>query len=401
MKIFIVITGSEFTMGLKQEKNSLFISREAVKRGADVIGITIAPDNIYSIQYAVKMALDKADLVIVSGGLGPTEDDMTREAISEAIGVPLIFDKDWLDRIKQALKEQGRQVTDGIKKMAKLPYGAKKVENPVGRALGFIKVLDDVNKAIAAVPGVPSEMRPMVLKLFEMLKMKELAGRIHLFRTFGKPEAEIDQILHDIDGRVLNSSPKGVDVFITDKNSFFLQNKVAVVRERLGELIYTEKEEEMEEVVGRLLREKGLTLSTAESSTGGLISARIVNVPGSSEYFMGSVVSYANRVKTDVLGVSEKDLMEYGAVSEPVAKQMAEGVRKLLKTDIAISDTGIAGPTGATPEKPLGLHYVGYADDSGVKVHRVVFKGERNDVRIAVSQYALNLIRLNCRMKIL
>jgi len=397
MKIFIVITGSEFTMGLKQEKNSLFISREAVKRGGDVIGITVAPDNIYSIQYAVKMALDKADLVIVSGGLGPTEDDITREAISEAIGVPLIFDKDWLEKIKKALKQQGKKITDNIKKMAKIPYGAKRIENPIGKAVGFIKVLDDVNKAIAAVPGVPSEMKPMVLRLFEMLGMKETGDRIHLFRTFGKPEVEIDQLLYDIDGKILNSSPKGVDVFLVDKNSFFLQNKVDVVRERLREFIYTEKEEEMEEVVGRLFTEKGITVSTAESSTGGLISARIINVPGSSKYMMGGVVSYSNQAKESILGVKKEDIEKYGAVSEPVAKQMAEGVRRLLKTDIAVSDTGIAGPTGGTPEKPLGLHYVGYADGSRIEAHKVVFKGERNDIRMAVSQYALNLIRLNLR----
>jgi len=395
MKIFVVITGSEFVMGLKQEKNSLFISREAVKRGGDVIGIITVPDDGYLIQYAVKMALDKADLVIVSGGLGPTQDDITREAISEAIGVPLIFDKDWLEKIKQDLKQQGREITDDIKKMAKIPYGAKRIENPVGRAVGFIKVLDDVNKAIAAVPGIPAEMKPMVLKLFEILGMKETGERIHLFRTFGKPEAEIDQLLNDIDGKILNSSPKGVDIFLIDRNGFFLQNKVDVVRERLRELIYTEKEEEMEEVIGRLLKGKNLTVSTAESSTGGLISARIINVPGSSEYMMGGVVSYSNQAKENILGV--KDIEKYGAVSEPVAKQMAEGVRRLLKTDIAVSDTGIAGPTGATPEKPLGLHYVGYADGSRIEAHKVVFKGERNDVRMAVSQYALNLIRLNLR----
>ncbi|WP_457643276.1 CinA family nicotinamide mononucleotide deamidase-related protein [Persephonella sp.] len=397
MKIFVVITGTEFTLGLKQEKNSLFIAREAVKRRCDVVGITVVPDEMYRIQFAVRMALDKADLVVVSGGLGPTEDDLTREAVSEAIGVPLVFDKDWLDRIKTQLKQQGRQITDRIKKMAKLPYGAKRIENPVGRALGFIKVLDDVNKAVAAVPGVPSEMRPMVIKLFELLQLKEKEPLIHLFRTFGKPEAEIDDILADIDGRVLNSSPKGVDVFITDRNSFFLENKIKVVRERLGQLVYTEKEEEMEEVVGRILKEKKLTLSTAESSTGGLISARVVNVPGSSQYFIGSVVSYSNRIKTDILGVSRTDLEKYGAVSEPVARQMAEGVRVLLKTDISVSDTGIAGPTGETPQKPLGLHYIGYSDSRKTEVHRVVYKGERNDVRTAVSQFALNLVRLNLR----
>ncbi|SNZ07166.1 nicotinamide-nucleotide amidase [Persephonella hydrogeniphila] len=397
MRFFIVITGTEFTTGLKQEKNSLYISKEVFKRGGEVIGIHIAPDDIYQIQYAIKIGMDKSDVVIVSGGLGPTEDDMTRNAISEAIGVPLIFDEEWLRTIKNTLKEQGREITENIKKMAKLPYGARKIENPVGKALGFIKVLDDVKKAIVAVPGVPSEMKPMVLKALDYLGLKEQEKRVHLFRTFGKPEAEINDILSDIEDIVLNSSPKGVDIFVLDKNEFFLENKVKVIRERLGELIYTEEEKEMEEIVGNILKEKGLTVSTAESSTGGLIATRIVNVPGASEYMMGGVVSYSNQVKVNTLGVKKEDIERYGAVSEPVAKQMAEGVKTLLKTDISVSDTGIAGPTGGTKEKPVGLHYIGYSDRKKTEVHRVVFKGERNDIRLAVSQYALNLIRLNLR----
>ncbi|MBK3333067.1 CinA family nicotinamide mononucleotide deamidase-related protein [Persephonella atlantica] len=397
MKVFILITGSEFTMGLKQEKNSLFIAREIFKRGGNISGIAVSPDDLYQIQFFLKIGLDKSDVVIVSGGLGPTDDDITREAVSEAIGVPLIFHKQWLEKIKKTLRKQGREITDSIKKMAKIPYGAKLIENPVGKAAGFIKVLDDVKKAVVAVPGVPSEMKPMVLKALEMMGLKEEKQLVHLFRTFGKPEAEVGELLHDIDGIVFNSSPKGVDIFVSDKNRFFLENKIKVIRERIADIIYTEKDEEMEEVVGRILKEKQLTVSTAESSTGGLISGRIVNVPGSSEYFMGGVVSYSNDAKIQVLGVNREDIKNYGAVSETVAKQMAEGVRKLLNTDIAVSDTGIAGPTGATPEKPLGLHYIGFADGKKTDVYRVVFRGERNDVRLAISQYALNLIRLNLR----
>ena len=397
MRFFILITGTEFTLGLKEEKNSLFIAREILKMGGVVTGIHISPDDIYQIQYALRMGMDKSDVVIVSGGLGATSDDLTREAISEAIGVPLIFDEEWLKRMKSILKQQGRELTENIKKMAKIPYGSRKIENPVGKALGFIKVLDDVKKAIVAVPGVPSEMKPMVKKALEYLGLKEEERKIHLFRTFGKPEVEINSILSDIDGLVFNSSPKGIDIFVTDKNRFFLENKVKVIRERLGDLIYSEDESEMEEVVGKLLKEKGLTVSTAESSTGGLIASRIVNVPGASEYMMGGVVSYSNQVKINVLGVKKEDIERLGAVSEPVAKQMAQGVRNLLKTDISVSDTGIAGPTGGTAEKPVGLHFVGYCDKNKTEVHRVVFKGERNDIRLSVSQFALNLIRLNLR----
>ena len=295
------------------------------------------------------------------------------------------------------LKQQGRELTDSIKKMAKIPYGSRKIENPVGKALGFIKVLDDVKKAVVAVPGVPSEMKPMVKKALDYLGLEKEKERIHLFRTFGKPEAEINSMLSDIDGLLFNSSPKGIDIFVTDKNEFFLENKIKVIRERLGDLIYSENESEMEEVVGKLLKERRLTVSTAESSTGGMIASRIVNIPGASEYMMGGVVSYSNEVKINILGVKKEDIERLGAVSEPVAKQMAEGVRNLLKTDLSVSDTGIAGPTGGTPEKPVGLHYVGYSDSNKTEVHRVVFKGDRNDIRLSVSQFALNLIRLNLR----
>ncbi len=395
MKGFILITGSEFLTGLKQEKNSLYIAKEAYERGIDINAVAIAGDDLYQIQFLLKVALDKADVVFISGGLGGTSDDITREAIQEAIGVPFIYDEEWLKKIKDYWKSMGRQINENVKKMAKIPYGAKKIENPLGRALGFIKVLDDVKKVIVALPGVPSEMKPMLKKAFGYLGLKEKKREVHIFRTFGKNEVEIDELLKDIDGKIINSSPKGVDIFITDKEKFFLENKVAVARERLGNVIYAEDNIEMEEVVGKILKEKGLTISTAESSTGGLIVSRLVNVPGASSYVMAGIVSYSNQAKMSILGVKKETLETFGAVSEEVARQMVEGTKKLNGTDIALSDTGIAGPTGGTPEKPVGLHYVGYSDSKKTEVHRVIFKGERNDVRLYISQYALNLVRLH------
>jgi nicotinamide-nucleotide amidase len=395
MRVFILITGSEFVNGLKLEKNSLFIAKESFERGLKVNGIGIVGDDIYQIQYFIRMALDKSDILIISGGLGGTQDDLTREAIQEAIGVHLIYDKDWLEKIKETLKDQGRTLTEEIKKMARLPFGSKRIENPVGKAVGFVKILNDVNKAVVAVPGVPSEMKPMVIKAFEMLGFKEKLKRSHIFRTFGIQELEIDEMLNDIDGVILNSSPKGVDIFVTDKEAFFLKNKIDVIRDRLKGFIYTEEDIEMEEVVGRILKEKKLTISTAESSTGGLIVSRLINIPGSSSYVMSGIVSYSNEAKINILGVPKESIEKFGAVSELVAKHMAEGVRRITGTDISVSDTGIAGPTGETEEKPLGLHYIGYCDGTKTEVHRIVYKGERNDVRLYVSQFALNLIRIN------
>ena len=388
MRVFIVITGSEFVEGVKPEKNSLFVSRECLERGLDVVGILIVGDELYRIEQAVRFALDKSDIVFVTGGLGPTSDDITREAIQEAIGVQFIYDKEWLEK----LKKESKTFNEQVKKLAKIPYGSAKIENPVGKALGFIKVLED--KAVVGLPGVPSELKSMLPIALEKLGFREKKGRVHIFRTFGLSEVEIDNILSDIEGIHLNPTPKGVDVFVKDKEKLFLENKANVIRERLGNYIYAEGNVEMEEVVGKLLKESGKTISTAESSTGGLIVSRLVNVPGSSAYVMAGIVSYSNEAKINILGVNKEDIERFGAVSETVAKQMVEGVRRITGTDFSLSDTGIAGPTGATPEKPLGLHYIGFTDGQKTEVHRVVFKGERNDVRMRVSQYALNLLRL-------
>ena len=393
MKVFILITGSEFVEGRKIEKNSHFISKECFERGLDVVGIGIVGDDTYRIENFLRYGLDRADIVIISGGLGPTSDDLTREAVQEAIRVQFVYNEEWLKHLKKVVELEGKSFTENIKKMAKIPFQSKPLKNPVGKALGFIKVLENT-KAVVAVPGVPSEMKPMVIQALEDLGFKEKLQKTHLFRTFGIPESKLTEILKDIDNISFSASPKGVDIFIYDKEKEFLENKVKVIRERLGNAIYSEKSEEMEEVVGKLLRENKMTISTAESSTGGLIVARLVNVPGASDYVMAGIVSYSNQAKMHILGVKRETLEKYGAVSEEVAKQMVEGTMELNKTDLAVSDTGIAGPTGATKDKPLGLHYVGFTDGKETSVHRVIFQGERNDVRLYISQFCLNLVRL-------
>ncbi len=392
MKVFIVITGSEFVEGRKLEKNSHFIAKECFERGLDVVGISIVGDDIYRIETFLRFALDKADIVIVSGGLGPTSDDLTREAVQEAIGVQLVFNEEWLNYLKKITKISGKEFSENIKKMAKIPFNSKPLKNPVGKALGFIKVLENT-KAVVAVPGVPSEMKPMVIQALEDLGFKEKVRKTYLFRTFGIPESKLTEILKDMDNISFSASPKGVDIFIYENQQEFLENKIKVINERLGNAVYSNGEE-MEEVVGNLLKKHKLTISTAESSTGGLIVARLINVPGSSEYVIAGIVSYSNQAKMNILKVKKETLEKYGAVSEEVAKQMAEGTRELNKTDLAVSDTGIAGPTGATAEKPLGLHYIGFTDGKTTTVHKVIFQGERNDVRLYISQYCLNLVRL-------
>ena len=390
MKSFIITVGDELEKGLIPDRNGFFLARKCFERGLDNIGILATGSDTYKLQYFIKLALDKADLVFL---LARKENIPTlQESISEAIGVPLVFNEKWLKVLKDkySIKNENWQK---IKLLARLPYNARLVENPYDDAAGFIKVLDDVQKAVVFIP-VGTSFEKLVDETFNLLTLTDKLNFTHMFRTYGKSKSDIEKLLKDVDKKFLVESPKGVDIFVYEQEKEFLQNKVLVIRERLGNTIYTEKEEEMEDVVGRLLKEKGLTISTAESSTGGLIAARIVNTPGSSTYFQGSVVAYSNEVKVGVLKVSKRDLEKFGAVSEPVASQMAKGVKDLLKTDLAVSDTGIAGPTGETKEKPVGLHYIGFATPEEIKVEKVIFKGSRNEVRLRVSQHALNIIRL-------
>lgn len=395
MKAIVIITGSEFTEGRKQDRNGVYISSILFKKGVDVEGIIVSPDNPYTLKNYIKYGLDRADLVIISGGLGPTTDDHTRQAVADAIGVPLIYEEICLKKLRDYYKSAGVEFTEERKSMCKIPYGAVAIDNPVGRAFGFLKVLDDVRKVVVALPGVVAELKPMFDEALKKLGLEKDIRFVKLFRTFGMKELDINYLLEDIPNLSYNVSPKGVDVFLSEKDESIFKKNIDKIRERLGNLIYTEDLREMEEIVGQILKEKGLTVSTAESSTGGLAVSRLINVPGSSEYVLGGVVSYSNSVKINTLGVSKTDLETHGAVSEIVAKQMAIGVKRLLNSDIAVSDTGIAGPGGATAEKPVGLHYVGYADKDGVKVYKEVYFGDRNDIRLYISQYMLNLIRLN------
>lgn len=394
MKAVIIITGSEFVQGRKYDRNGVFIAKTLFERGVDVVGIIISPDSLYELTNYIKYALDRADLVFISGGLGPTTDDITRQAVANAIGVPLIYHEDWLYKLKEYYKKLNVEITQERKSMAKIPYGSVIIENPVGRAAGFIKVLDDVKKAIIGLPGVPSEMEPMFYQSLSKLGLTGKKRFTQLFRVFGIKELDLNYLLEDIKNISYNISPKGVDLFVWEENEKNLLEIKQKIKSRLGDYIYSEDETEMEEVVGKLLREKNITVATAESSTGGLIVSRLVNVPGSSCYVLGSVISYSNEVKINLLKVKKEDIETLGAVSEPVAKQMAENVRLLLNSDIAVSDTGIAGPTGEGPDKPIGLHYIGFTNGRETKVYREIYKGSRNDVRLYISQFALNLIRL-------
>lgn len=385
MNVGVLITGTEFATGTKQDTNSKMFAKIAFEHGLDVNFIHICKDDEADISKSVKFTLEFCDILIVSGGLGPTFDDLTREALSTALGEPLVYDENWLNFLEQDYKSRNVELTQMRKRMALIPLNSKPIPNKFGKAIGFI--YEKNNKIVIALPGIPQEAQSMLNYAFDALGYKDKVREVKLFRTFGLKESDLSNIVKDYKGTFINVSACGVDVYTIDT----ISDKIASI---LGKYIYAQGDIEMEEVVGKLLREKKLTIATAESSTGGLIVSRLINVAGSSEYCLGSIISYSNKAKMDILGVKKQTLEFYGAVSEQTAKEMLLGAKKLTNADIVLCDTGIAGPGGGSAEKPVGLHYIGIMFKDAIRIFKEIYQGERNYTRLYISQYALNLARL-------
>ncbi|MGB9607970.1 MAG: competence/damage-inducible protein A [bacterium] len=405
MKAEIVSIGSELLSGMTIDTNSTYLGRILTECGIILLRKTAVVDSLEEISQTLKESLSRADIVITVGGLGPTSDDLTREAICEAIKTNLLFREELAERIKEHFSRRGMRMPEINLKQAYLPEGAIAIDNKVGTAPGFI--LEKEGKTIIALPGPPSELVPMVEEVVKPYLKEKNPGEVIIHRTLkvvGRPESYVEEVLQDL------MSPQGnpslapfaktaeIQLVIRARGEEETARKMVEemegkVRERLGEDVYGVDEEELEEVVGRMLRERGLTLAVAESCTGGLLGYRITKISGSSDYFLGGVISYANEVKRDVLMVNEEDLRRYGAVSEQVARQMAEGARRVIKADLGVGITGIAGPTGGTPEKPVGLVYIALATPKETICQRNIFPGDREMVRWRSSQTALDMVR--------
>ncbi len=386
MKVSIVITGSEFVTGTKHDTNSVFFAKEAFEKGLDVSSIHICKDDIDEISHCIKHALAFNDIVIVSGGLGPTFDDVTREAIALVVGEKLVYDDDWLEYLKKDYQMRNVELSQTRMKMALRLENSKPIHNKLGKALGFIYQKD--NKTIVVLPGIPSEAKEMFNDALSWLGYIKKLREVFLLRTFGLKESDVSELVKKFNGVFLNVSAKGTDVYLSKDN-------YELIKQMLGTYVYAEGEHEMEEIVGNLLKKHSLTVSTAESSTGGLIAARLINIAGSSDYCYGGVVSYSNKAKMNILGVNKYTLERSGAVSKQTAQEMLLGAKKLFNSDIVVCDTGIAGPGGATLEKCVGLHYIGIMFKDKISIHKEIYQADRNNTRLYISQYALNLIRLS------
>lgn len=386
MKSIILSIGTELLLGQILNTNEKFISERLKELGIDVLYRVTVGDNPDRLEEVVKLAVEKADLVVISGGLGPTEDDLTKETVAKAMDKKLVLNKNCLHKIKGFFRNMDMDMSENNIKQAYIPESAIVMENDEGTAPGFI--IEDNNKIIAVMPGPPREMERMFKDSLIPFLSNKNSEKIYYrnLRLIGIGESDLETRLLDLisnqtDPTIATYAKEGeCSVRITSKKENLDEAKKSVdsilpyVNERVGEFIFSYDDKELIEVVADKLKAEKLTISTAESCTGGLLASTFTDVPGISEVYEGGFVTYSNQAKIREIGVSEKTLKEYGAVSEQVAYQMAEGVRRVAETDIGISITGIAGPDGGSADKPVGLAYVGIAAKHETKVFKILIK---------------------------
>jgi nicotinamide-nucleotide amidase len=410
MRAEIIAIGSELTSGQSLDTNSQWLSQQLAALGFDVAFHTTISDVLEDHLSAFRIACDRADLVIMSGGLGPTQDDLTREALAEVAGVPLVEDADSLAAIAAMFERRNRVMSERNRVQALFPTGAEALLNPVGTAPG---IWMSVGRAtVACLPGVPHEMKRMFFEqVVPRLRQKGWVNRITVHRKinlFGKGESEVEAQAMDLTarGRAPEVGITAHDSTISfrisasgateDEARLMIEPTAKLIYERFGSLIVGEGSEDVPEATVAQLATHGATLATAESCTGGIIAQMITAIAGVSPYYLGGVVSYANLAKSELLGVPQALIEAHGAVSPDVAAAMAEGVRKRLGADLGLATTGVAGPGGGTREKPVGLVYLGLATSNGTQTRRLDIGSDqpRDIIQRRSSKAALNWVRL-------
>ncbi len=405
MKSEIIAVGTELLLGNIVNTNAQYLSQKLADLGIDVYYHLAVGDNLQRLSDTIKSSLKRCDLVITSGGLGPTVDDLTKEGVADALGLKILPHEASIEKIKGMFKALGRPMTENNLKQGYIPEGAAIFENDNGTAPGVL--LEKDGKIVIMLPGPPKELYPMFeAKVLPYLKTKVNSTiRSKMLRVIGVGESAAEDMLKEIfqtqtnptiapyakEGEVhLRITAKADTLEAADLLIDQMEEKVKAV---LGENIYGCDEESLEEVVLKLLTESKLTIALAESCTGGLISSRLTDVPGASLSLMYGITSYSNESKIKILGVKEATINNYGAVSSQTAEEMAEGAKRVNGTDIGLSITGIAGPDGGSEEKPVGLCYVGIAMDGTVKAYKFLFNGNRKRIKWNSSSRALDLLR--------
>ena len=407
MNVELVNTGSELMLGRVLNKHQQWLCRRLADLGHVVTRQVAIADTGGEIQAAVREALGRADLVITTGGLGPTSDDLTRELIAEMLGKKLIENKEVLAHIENFFAKRNRPRPAKTSVETFVPEGAIVFLNQTGTAPGLAIKIESKVQWLVMLPGPPRELRPMFDDSVVPLLKREFADEIFICRTLrttGVGESRVQEMveteLQPLVQRGLEvgycARPGAVDVRLTAAGAGagkIVRDAEAVVKKILGENIFGFDDDEIENVVVRLLTEQKRTLALAESCTGGNLAHRVTNVPGASSVFLGGVVSYANDVKEKFLGVRAETLQQHGAVSEAVAREMAEGARKKFGADFAIAVTGIAGPSGGTKEKPVGTVFVALAASAGTEVKQFLNPWDRETFKQVTAQQALEMLR--------
>ncbi len=404
----IITIGTEIVLGQIENTNSAHVARALTERGIQVLYQTSVGDDKELLKSVLNIATSRVDMIITTGGLGLTENDITREVVSGVCGLRLVHNKEACMRIQEFMNDQHAYSVDIHNKQAFIPEGAVVITNENGTAIGF--ALQHNNTEIVCLPGVPREMQSMVKKYLAVYpfhrRVEEGCTRTRSFHTFGIPEARVEEIVkgslaNRTDIKVMTRVHDGivtVDILTTAPRRADAEKLIydaeEVILKVLGNAVFGVGDETLEYAVFELLKKHNKTIAVAESCTGGLVSDKLTNMPGVSEYFLEGVVAYSNKAKVDILGVHEELINRYGAVGSQVARAMAEGIKQMSSANIGVGITGIAGPTGATKEKPVGLVYIGVVVDDGVEVKECRFRGSRKDIKKFSANTALNMIRL-------
>jgi nicotinamide-nucleotide amidase len=406
IKAELITIGDELLYGHTIDTNAAFLGEKLAEAGIDIIYHTTVADNAEYILNAIAVALNRANMVITTGGLGPTHDDITKKVICKYFKRQLVFHEDVLKELVEKYERIGIKMPPINQNQALLPQGAKFLENKIGSALGI--VIEEHGKIFVAMPGVPKEMTLMVTdQLLPMIKEK--TGELNIIhrrlRTVGIVESEIFEKVKDLidEKSSVNIAflprARGVDLRLTYRGGDESKGREVVAEmerkftERIGDYIFGHDDDLLTEAIGKLLKESQKTIAVAESCTGGFLGKILTDIPGSSEYFLGGVTAYSNELKTRLLNVPPITLERHGAVSEETAKHMAEGVKNLAGASIGISITGIAGPAGGSEDKPVGLVYIGLATPESTLAKRFTFGPVRERVRTRAAFYALDIVR--------
>lgn len=407
MVVEIVTTGTELLLGQIVNTNAAYLAESLNKLGFDVLYQTTVGDNRERMAEVLKLALARADIVITSGGLGPTQGDITKFVAAKLCGRQLYVDEKSLEHIRKFAMQRGFPMTENNVRQAMIPQGAVVFANACGTAPGV--AIEQDGRVIIHLPGPPNECRDMFSRSVTPYLLQKYGTNStimsRVLHTFGIGESLLEEKIMDLIKNQQNPTlallvrPSGVIIRITAKADdakaaeALISDMEKELRQRIGTYIYAVDERGMEDVVGEMLAEKGIHIACAESCTGGLVTSRLTDVPGSSRYVHGAVVSYTNEIKERALQVSAETLRCFGAVSKQTAREMAQGIRCKFAADIGLAVTGLAGPGGGSPEKPVGLVYIAVTGKNGTKICQKQFSGSRKTIKYRASQMALDAVR--------